>query len=419
MYFLSSGIRLIQTWKSKKENKFFLVGKNIDDKIVLNRNGASLLLKFHKNNLNNEFTKNEKLLTEYSQFFDFLKKENVLVNTNCLQENIFLIKKSPKLPLSSLNIEITDGCNLQCIHCYNDFGHRKINFINKDALYSLLDDLNYLNTFSIAITGGEATIHPDFIEICKFFVDKGFRLTLFTNGFHSDKIIELLKLYPKTNFTIKVSLDGFKDQHNLIRNNNYSYSNCINFLNKLKKYKNIEVYISSTIMRENIEFAAKFKDFIKNEFPDFIYGVDLITPCKTNQAHSFRKDEFNEIYEQMPSLLNSRNSKSDKFRCSGGRSQATLMVDGGLKICNGAVDEIFKFQYNAFDKGLIRAWDECGKNIAAFRKEKNKSMKTCKKCELKRECKITNCRIISYAYNGDCNTPNPIICFYMKNVNKL
>ena len=173
-------------------------------------------------------------------------------------------------------------------------------------------------------------------------------------------------------------------------------------------------------MKENLDNALKFEDYIRKEYPNYFYSADLITPCLTNKEHSFSKNDFDYIFEKYPKLFTFNEKENDsKYRCSGGISQCTIMTNGYLKICNGAVDEIFKFKNNVFETGLIRAWTDCGKIIAKYRREKRRSSKICKKCNLRHKCSASDCRIISKAYLNSENLPNPIICYSMRKKYKV
>ena len=414
MYYFTNGIRIVQSRNSKQNYEYIVTGEELNERVFINISGFNIINKFIK--LVNKQKPYTKFMLKYKDFFNFLIESKIMKEYKDMPSNIFFISsKTPSLPLSSLNLEITDGCNLKCIHCYDDFGNKKIQFMDKNNIFSLINDLNQLNTFSVAITGGESTIHPDFIEIATFFIKNGFELTVFTNGLKYEKIIELLELFPNKKIKIKISLDGFEQDHNHIRRNPLSFFNCIKLLDLLKKYSNCIVYVSSIIMKSNIDRASEFKKFMEKEYPMYKYAANLITPCPTNTEHCFKIDEFDDVYKKYKNVFEiEKNKDRKKNRCSGGISQCTIMVDGFVKICNGAVGDIFKFKHNVFKEGLVKTWLDCGDNIKIFRNEKRKNTLQCKKCAYKRKCYGTDCRIISEAYFGNTNFPNPIICYSAK-----
>ena len=74
--------------------------------------------------------------------------------------------KSPKL--SSLFFELTDGCNLKCLHCGSNCGPTKARYLSIELIKKTLQSVkNNIGTHStlIILTGGEPLLHPHFFEI--------------------------------------------------------------------------------------------------------------------------------------------------------------------------------------------------------------------------------------------------------------
>ncbi len=412
MLTLKEGTRLIQTFNDKKNNTYTLMNIFLNYEYTINYKAAKIINKISK--LNNPKSE-QKLIKKYNDFISSLKEIKILEDKNNLEKtyNTFVLKKHQKLPLSCLNIELTNGCNLRCIHCYGMFGNSKsdIQFIDKEKLINLIPQLNLLNCKSVSFTGGESTLHPDFLEIIEEFIKNGFEISIFTNGFNSKKIIQLVNKYPNFPFIFKISIDGYEEIHDKIRGREGSYKNVIKLLDFLSTKDCINTYLSNTIMKCNIDNVNDFENFIKSKYPKFNFSKNLIFPLGNGCNQSFTISDFKNIYQKCPSLFKVKQNKEKTFRCSGGISQCTLVPNGNLKICNGACDKKFFFKRNAFDDGLVKAWYDCGKNISFFRKEKNKSTQKCKNCKSKNNCLMTDCRILALAYLGDEKQNSPFTCF--------
>ena len=82
-------------------------------------------------------------------------------------------------------IELTYDCNLRCVHCYTDCYNRP-ELIEREMSYelitSILDQLAALGCLWVCFTGGEIFVRRDFRDIYAYAKDKGFLITLFTNG---------------------------------------------------------------------------------------------------------------------------------------------------------------------------------------------------------------------------------------------
>ncbi|MBC8146546.1 MAG: radical SAM protein [Bacteroidetes bacterium] len=67
----------------------------------------------------------------------------------------------------SVQIDITNACKLNCAHCNRLVGHHKKSyFMDVDTVAKSIESLDGFPG-TIGIIGGDPTIHPDFIEICK------------------------------------------------------------------------------------------------------------------------------------------------------------------------------------------------------------------------------------------------------------
>jgi MoaA/NifB/PqqE/SkfB family radical SAM enzyme len=83
-------------------------------------------------------------------------------------------------PLSA-NLELTYRCNWRCVFCYNPRHHDQRGLTTAEWL-AVLDDLRALGTLSVALTGGEALVHPGFLDIARGVRERSLALRVFTNG---------------------------------------------------------------------------------------------------------------------------------------------------------------------------------------------------------------------------------------------
>ena len=86
-------------------------------------------------------------------------------------ERAHLWEKSPPL-LSALDIELTERCNLNCIHCYINRPLSDQAAANKELttqrVKSVLEEAAELGCLSVRFTGGEPLIRNDFEELYLF-----------------------------------------------------------------------------------------------------------------------------------------------------------------------------------------------------------------------------------------------------------
>lgn len=211
------------------------------------------------------------------------------------------------LNIPSLQIGITDLCNLRCIHCgqnaYEGYGHPdklgpppfrygKKGFMSINLLNKILNDIKkesfFFNIFNF-FWFGETLLHPEWlnmIEMCyklnyenKFFN----HFWLYTNGlllnkFYSENLINISKKY-RANFSrLYFSLDAY-DKSSFLKIKRFDafesvIKNLDDFLRLKKEYNiNTQVVIGFIVLFENIDGLSIFIEKIKDLF--FKYDLDI------------------------------------------------------------------------------------------------------------------------------------------------
>jgi len=104
---------------------------------------------------------------------------------------------SQPVPVQAM-IELTYGCNLRCVHCYNPT-HQAKDELATAQLKALIDQLVEAGCLKLAFTGGEIFTRRDLSEILTYAKGKGFAITLLTNAtlITSERadLIQALRLY--------------------------------------------------------------------------------------------------------------------------------------------------------------------------------------------------------------------------------
>lgn len=105
-------------------------------------------------------------------------------------------------------LETNHVCNLRCLHCYvPDESKRVAAFLDRPFVESLFDQFEENGFRYVLLTGGEPLAHPDFDGIYQSAWDRGFFVSLFTNGLLLDEERQDL-LQRKPPAVVRVSLFG-------------------------------------------------------------------------------------------------------------------------------------------------------------------------------------------------------------------
>ncbi|GAB6116880.1 subtilosin maturase AlbA [Thermoanaerobacter brockii subsp. lactiethylicus] len=165
---------------------------------------------------------------------------------------------------SHLVIELTDNCNLNCIHCYRIRDGKEGTFINAEKLQILLKNLANETACGVELTGGEPTIHPDFELIVKTAVQHFSIVGVLTNGIYlPDELLEKICNYNNQIFW-SISLDSHQPEyHDKFRGKRNAWLTTVENIEKLVKY-NFLVRVAMTITPENIKHIEKVAELCVN-----------------------------------------------------------------------------------------------------------------------------------------------------------
>lgn len=116
--------------------------------------------------------------------------------------------------LASLMIYATDLCDSACKHCLI-WAKRPAVILAKEEIFKIAKS-SCVNKFTkIGLEGGEFMLHPEALEILKWFKQNHPNFDLLSNCLQPDKLIEAVRLYPPKRLWI--SLDGPADTYKIMR----------------------------------------------------------------------------------------------------------------------------------------------------------------------------------------------------------
>jgi len=88
-----------------------------------------------------------------------------------------------KLPSPFLIVwNFTNMCNMRCKHCYQRASRPLPNELTLEEKLRLVEELDRAGVAAIALSGGEPTIHPDFLITIKAISARGMYAAVATNG---------------------------------------------------------------------------------------------------------------------------------------------------------------------------------------------------------------------------------------------
>ncbi len=157
---------------------------------------------------------------------------------------------------------VTYRCNARCTMCNRYKAPSKPEEEIGIETIKKLPQMYFTN-----ITGGEPFIRSDLKDIVRELYKKSDRIVISTNGFFTDRIIDLCKEFP--NVGIRISIEGLEDTNNAIRGLENGFNRGYTTLKKLVEMNHPDVGFGMTVQDANANDLVplyKLSDRMNMEF---------------------------------------------------------------------------------------------------------------------------------------------------------
>ena len=149
--------------------------------------------------------------------------------------------------------------------------------ITPEIIEKLPSKLNQIN-----ITGGEPMMRSDIADIIAVADKRTSRVILITNGYYTDKILDIAKKFP--DITIRISVEGLAEVNDEIRGIENGFNHALRTAIRLKEIGIKDVGLSALISDENMEDLLDLYHLSVDMNLDFICGI------KQNSFYFFKND---------------------------------------------------------------------------------------------------------------------------------
>jgi radical SAM protein with 4Fe4S-binding SPASM domain len=329
--------------------------------------------------------------------------------------------------------EMTNACNLKCIHCHAS-GGKKGDELSTEEAKILIDQLAEIPEFRmLAFTGGEPLVRPDLFELLAYSKALGFTNTIATNAtLIDDETAMRLKQHGVV--IAAVSLDGFNaETHDMIRGKTGIFEATLEGIRALNK-AGILLHINITVMDYNLPELDKMMSLIEELNAGILLIYQLVPVGRGRDISDVALDidgnerlmqfmvkaqsEAKAIIEPVAGtqywshLLNQAGIKSGPLMwlaekvlhgCSAGRGFVYIKPNGDVWPC----PFIEVSSGNIKDKPFTQIWADS----PVFKELRNRETLlegSCGACEYKKIC--GGCRGRAWAYTGNYMAEDPL-CF--------
>jgi radical SAM protein with 4Fe4S-binding SPASM domain len=161
-------------------------------------------------------------------------------------------------------VQIDERCNLHCAHCFVSATNAGKVMPYGDIHDTLIPRLSDCRVRRVTLTGGEPTIHPEFLAVVRAFRAAEMAVGICTNGTTLTDM-QIAELAGIGGVHVNVSLDGFRpESHGLFRGDRTSFDTTVTTVRALAKARLLQGLLCTpntlaeeAEYRELCEFAAR------------------------------------------------------------------------------------------------------------------------------------------------------------------
>lgn len=333
--------------------------------------------------------------------------------------SIFAQSSPFKSPLV-VQLELTNRCNLSCKFCFNKAGKPREDEMEIGEFKRIICQLKDQEVLSLFFTGGEPTLHPDFVEMVNYAFGLGLDCFVLTNGTKLDA--KLLKQIPNRVYFV-MSFDGI-DSH-------FNSHGGLDFLSVKERFKLLKKYdfpfaAQYVLQKRNIVDLEKTYQWCGENEID-LAAIDLyptgralanpdlfLTDCDSEKMVRLAQAKFN--YEQIQATwVDNRIDVPNPFyfsfiarleeifeRTFSGTFFAFIASDGVVYPDNWHAGEGMFPGGNIRRQDLAEIWNRGFEKIRELCRWKNFSC--CKSCSLSKYYCDFRLPVLSYNLHGNYNS---------------
>ncbi|MEL7636213.1 MAG: radical SAM protein [Anaerolineaceae bacterium] len=321
-----------------------------------------------------------------------------------------------RFPLSA-SMELTNRCNLNCVHCYINQPATDPSIAAKEldaqGWQAVIDQMAEAGTLFLLISGGEPLLREDFPEIFKYAVKRGMLVSLFSNAtMLTPKLADFLVEWGL--HSLEVSLYGAtRETYEKVTRQPGSYDRCLRGI-ELAQSRGIKVSLKTVLLTSNLHELEEMQALTNKLGLDFRYDSTLwprLDGTRTNLQYQINNQVSLMLDLADPKRRESWEKTAQEFKghqireklvfsCGAGHRSFHIDATGRMTPCmmvRSPASDILSL-------GFSEAWERTGRI-----RNLKRTMKTdCETCQAGTLC--TQCPGWSLAQAGDYESIYPEIC---------
>lgn len=286
-----------------------------------------------------------------------------------LAANLFRNLAGGRFPLQG-QWELTCRCNLRCIMCYTDCFNTPVMIrqeLSLSEIIRIMDEIQEAGCLELCLTGGEPLARKDFLEIYGYAKEKGFLVTVFTNGtLLTESIADYWVRYPPS--MIEISFHGLtQGSFDRITQGAGSYDRCVDGIRLILDRK-LPLTLKTTGMTVNRDEVLHIKDFVARlgggRKVQYKFGADIrdrLDGSEDVYRYQLPENDITAIEQGDPEFRAERarqdrqteeRVRQGKSLCGGGRHKFHIDAYGQLQLCSNNRLQSYDLRHGSFREGF-------------------------------------------------------------------
>lgn len=304
--------------------------------------------------------------------------------------------------------DITYRCNIACRHCYvsQRSGEKEL---DTGKAISILDELNAAGCLYLTLSGGEPFAREDLFDIYGSARDKGFLITLFTNGtlITEDAARRLERQRP---VMIEITLHSLREEvFDTVTRVRGSYKACMRGV-KLLNERGLPLVLKTVGLKDNADEICRIKEFALSMKGVGFKFDPLILPrhdmSREPCAYRIEPEEIARLEQSAEEMRlqwqrSIEHGERDRSGCAAGTTSFYLDPYGKVRVCPHMLNP-----YYDLTKGNIKY------GVSAFLEETRRRLfvrpPECEDCEAIHLC--GQCPARALLETGDPARPAEYLC---------
>ena len=240
-----------------------------------------------------------------------------------------------------VTFELTYGCNLKCIHCYNPTHRALPHELTTSEVCTLLDQIADFGVLTVTFTGGEPSIRHDIGDILRHACRQGLMIQLMTNATRittsfTDLLLEVS--VSQVNVSIYGATDAIYERMTGIAGSYWQFRQGLTDLAATR----LPVVVRMPVTTINCNEIQACRQLVESHHMKFQYCLEIMTTItgdRTPLQYRLAPEEKVRIDQEMlphrwtPASEESCSGNQSFIECACGQSRFAITPYGEMNLC--------------------------------------------------------------------------------------